>query len=270
MARTFPTLCGSVSGRVKPPVLGVKMHKAGYQALDLDCGYAAVESQDLRATVASFIELGFRGFAVSMPYKLEIITYLNDVSPDVAAIGACNTVVNKDGRLTGHNTDWRGAMDALRERGVDQPGRAIVLGAGGAARALVFGLKNAGWHVEVAARNLQSASVLATGFELAPPHDLRKLHFSGFDLVVNTTPVATLSDELLDLDRFPDAKVVFDVVFNPVHTPLCAEAERRGLISVPGWLMLLHQAVHQFTLYTDVDAPIFAMREALLQGLPKA
>ena len=87
MARTFPTLCGSVSGRVTPPVLGVKMHKAGYQALDLDFGYAAVESQDLRATVASFIELGFRGFAVSMPYKLEIITYLNDVSPDVAAIG---------------------------------------------------------------------------------------------------------------------------------------------------------------------------------------
>jgi shikimate dehydrogenase len=246
------------------------MHKAGYQALDLDFGYAAVESQDLRATVASFIELGFRGFGVSMPYKLEILTYLNDVSPDVAAIGACNTVVNKDGRLRGYNTDWRGAMDALRERGVDQPGRAIVLGAGGAARALVFGLKNAGWHVEVAARNLQSASVLATDFELAPAHDLRKLHFSGFNLVVNTTPVATLSDELLDLDRFPDARVVFDVVFNPVHTPLCAEAERRGLISVPGWLMLLHQAVHQFTLYTDVDGPISAMREALLQALPKA
>jgi shikimate dehydrogenase len=246
------------------------MHTAGYQALNLDYGYAAVESQDLRATVASFIELGFRGFAVSMPYKLEITNYLDEVSPDVAAIGACNTVVNKDGRRTGYNTDWRGAMDALRERGVDQPGRAIVLGAGGAARALVFGLKNAGWDVEIAARNMQSAGVLTTDFELAPPHDLQTPFFTGFDLVVNTTPVATLSDRLLDLDRFPDAKVVFDVVFNPVHTPLCAEADRRGLISVPGWLMLLHQAVHQFTLYTEVDAPISAMREALLQALPKA
>jgi len=194
----------------------------------------------------------------------------NEVSPDVAAIGACNTVVNTDGRLTGHNTDWRGAMDALRERGVEQPGRAIVLGAGGAARALVFGLKNAGWHVEVAARNVKSASVLATDFHLASPNDLQRSHFPGFDLVVNTTPVATLSDELLNLDRFPDVKTVFDVVFNPVHTPFCAEAERRGLISVPGWLMLLHQAVHQFSLYTNVDPPIFAMREALLEALPRA
>ncbi len=270
MARTFPPLCGSVSGRVSPPVLGVKMHEAGYQALDLDFGYAAVESQDLHATVAAFVELGFRGFGVSMPYKIEIIKYLDEVSSDVAAIGACNTVVNRNGRRTGYNTDWRGAMDALRERGVDQPGRAIVLGAGGAARALVFGLKNAGWRVEIAARNMQSANALATDFELASPHDLQTLLFPGFDLVVNTTPVANLPDKLLDLDRFPDAKVVFDVVFNPVHTQLCAEAERRGLISVPGWLMLLHQAVHQFTLYTDVDAPVSAMREALLLTLPKA
>lgn len=270
MARTFPTLCGSVSGRVSPPVLGVKMHEAGYRALELDFGYAAIESQDLRATVASFIELGFRGFAVSMPYKLEIIQYLHEVSPDVATIGACNTVVNKNGRCTGYNTDWRGAMDALRERGVDQPGRAIVLGAGGAARALVFGLKNAGWHVEIAARNIQSADALAVDFELASVHDLQKSMFPGFDLVVNTTPVATLSDNLLNLDRYPDAKVVFDVVFNPVHTPLCAEAERRGLISVPGWLMLLHQAVHQFKLYTDVNAPVSEMRKALLQALPQA
>ncbi|MGB3338503.1 MAG: shikimate dehydrogenase [Devosia sp.] len=267
MARTLPPLCGSVSGRVSPLGLGVKMHEAGYKSLGLDYRYASVESQDLGATVAAFLELDFKGFAVSMPYKRDIISYLDETSADVTAIGACNTVVNKDGRLTGHNTDWRGALDALRECGVDQPGRAIVLGAGGAARALVFGLKKAGWHVEVAARNHEAGASLAADFGLSTPQNLETPSFSGFDLVVNTTPVATLSDSLLDLDRFPDARAVFDVVFNPVFTPLCAEAERRGLISVPGWRMLLHQALHQFTLYTGVAAPAPAMREALLKGL---
>ncbi|MDH2406630.1 shikimate dehydrogenase [Bradyrhizobium sp. SSUT18] len=243
------------------------MHEAGYKALGLDFRYASVESQDLGATVAAFLELDFKGFAVSMPYKRDIIAYLDETSADVAAIGACNTVVNKAGRLTGHNTDWRGALDALRECGVHQPGRAIVLGAGGAARALVFGLKSAGWQVEVAARNHHAGVSLASDFGLSPPQSLETQSFLGFDLVVNTTPVSTLSDDLLNLDHFPDARAVFDVVFNPVYTPLCAEAERRGLVPVPGWLMLLHQALHQFTLYTGVEAPAPAMREALLKTL---
>lgn len=266
MARTVPPLCGSVSGYVGPLGLGVKIHTAGYRALGLDYQYVSVESQDLQTTVASFIELSFRGFAVSMPYKLDIISQLHVVSPDVAAIGACNTVVNDGGKLTGHNTDWRGALDALVESGVTEAGRAVVVGAGGAARALIYGLKRSGWHVEVLARNPCAATQLCEDFGLPEPLDLTKPAFPGFDLIVNTTPVAT-ADGLLCLDRYPNGRVVFDVVFNPVNTPLCAEAARRGMIAVPGWKMLLHQALHQFTLYTGEEAPAPAMREALLQAL---
>ncbi|CAN7696077.1 shikimate dehydrogenase family protein [Mesorhizobium sp. LjRoot246] len=268
MARTLPPLCGSVSGRLGPLPLGVRMHEAGYKALGLDFSYVSVESEDLKETVASFVHLGFRGFGVSMPYKRDIIDYLGDVSDDVISIGACNTVVNDGSRLAGFNTDWRGAMDALRERGIDQPGRAIVLGAGGAARALIFGLRKEGWQVEVTARNHMSASTLTSHFDLAPPRDWNAPSFPTFDLVVNTTPVATLPSDFPALERFPDSRALFDVVFNPVRTALCAEAEGRGLITIPGWLMLLHQALHQFTLYTGAEAPLAAMRDALLEALP--
>lgn len=110
MTRTAPQLCGSISGRASPNALGVKMHEAGYAAAGLSFRYVSAESQDLHSTVGAFLELGFRGFGVSMPFKREILSLLDEVSPDTCAIGACNTVVNESGRLSGHNTDWRGAM----------------------------------------------------------------------------------------------------------------------------------------------------------------
>lgn len=267
MTRTIPQLCGSISSRVSPSGLGVKMHEAGYQAAGVDFKYVSAETHDLRATVGAFVELGFRGFAVSMPFKREVLSLLAEVSPDTHAIGACNTVVNNGGWLTGYNTDWRGAMDALRESGVHEPGRALVIGAGGAARALIFGLKESGWHVELAARNLAAATAVATDFDLPRPwsHDAEVI--PDIDLLVNATPNIDISEGFLAPERFPDLKAVFDVVFNPLATPLCNQAARLGLISVPGWLMLLHQAMHQFALYTGLEAPAAAMRDALLKNL---
>lgn len=267
MTRIAPQLCGSISGRASPNALGVKMHEAGYAAAGLSFRYVSAESQDLHSTVGAFLELGFRGFGVSMPFKREILSLLDEVSPDTCAIGACNTVVNESGRLSGHNTDWRGAMDALQEAGVHVPGHALVLGAGGAARALIFGLREAGWIVEIAARNLDAARVIAADFDLPRPHSANFQFMPGIDLLVNATPNTDLPDGFLAPGRFPDLEAVFDVVFNPSRTLLCDQAERLGLISVPGWLMLLHQALHQFTLYTGLEAPAGAMREALLAHL---
>lgn len=265
MTLTIPRLCASVSGRASP--LGVKMHDAGYRQAGLDFKYLAIESQDLPATVKSLVTLGARGFGVSMPFKLEVISLLDEVSPDVRAIGACNTVVNDQGRLTGHNTDWRGAMDALSRSGVNRPERALVLGSGGAARALIYGLKETGWEVGLAARNEVVAAEIAREFRLPKPSPLTTLSFADVQLVVNATPVSDYPSDFLDLDRFPDAKAIFDVVFSPVSTGLCGEAERRGLTAVRGWQMLLHQAMHQFALYTGVEAPEAAMQDALLQNL---
>lgn len=267
MTRTIPPLCGSISGCVLPNALGVKMHEAGYEAAGLGFKYVSAESQDLHSTVGAFVELGFLGFGVSMPFKREILSLLDEVSSDTCAIGACNTVVNVNGRLSGHNTDWRGAMDALQEAGVRVPGHALVLGAGGAARALIFGLKEAGWNVEIAGRNLDAAAAIAADFDLPLPSTTNLQSRPGIDLLVNATPNTDVPEGYLAPERFPDLEAVFDVVFNPLRTPLCDQAERLGLVSVPGWLMLLHQAIHQFTLYTGVEAPAAAMRDALLKSL---
>lgn len=266
MVRMMPQLCGSVSGRLSPLGLGAKMHEAGYAAAGLDWRYVSIEADDVRATISSFVQLGFRGFAVSMPFKIEILRYLHESSADVAAIGACNTVVNDEGRLTGHNTDWRGAIDAITEAGIEEPGTAIILGAGGAARALAYGLATAGWDVRVAARLPAAAQALTTQFQLQEPVALDRPAYPDIDLVVNTTPVADAT-AFLDLRRYPDAKAVFDVVFNPVISPFCEAARQKGLIAIPGWHMLLHQAAHQFTLYTGRPAPLSAMREALLSAI---
>lgn len=265
MTHTIPRICASVSGRASP--LGVKMHDAGYREAGLDFKYVAIETQDLLATVRSLVTLGARGFGVSMPFKLDVISLLDEVSSDVRAIGACNTVVNEDGRLTGYNTDWRGAMEALRRSGMERPGRALVLGSGGVARALIYGLKETGWQVELAARNETVAAEVAKEFGLPRPHALTEKPSPGVNLVVNATPVVDYPSDLLDLDRFPDLEGFFDVVFSPVATGVCAEAERRGLVAVRGWQMLLYQAMHQFTLYTGVEAPEAAMRDTLLQNL---
>ncbi len=243
------------------------MHEAGYDALGLEFKYVSVESQTLETAFRAMIELGFRGFGVSMPFKLDIIPFLDEISTDVASIGACNTVVNDNGTLTGYNTDWRGAMDALGEVGVCEPGRALIIGAGGASRALIFGLQQAGWHVEVAARNVEAATAIAAEFTLPSPHSLDAKSFPGFNLLLNSTPVADFDFDYLAHERFPDLEIVFDVVFSPVHSTICETAVKRGLISVPGWKMLLHQAMHQFTLYTGLRAPEAAMRDALLRAL---
>lgn len=136
------TLCGSLSRF--PVALGMAMHNAGYRALGLDWTYVAFrldeEHGGLEGALAGMRALGIRGVGVSMPYKLQIMPLLDDIEPLAARIGAVNTVVNEDGRLLGHNTDWSGAARALAEATPLEQARVLLLGAGGAARAVAFGL----------------------------------------------------------------------------------------------------------------------------------
>ena len=113
MNKTFPILCGSVSAN--PSRMGVKLHTTGYRTLGLDYQYVAIEATEIEPIVQSVRTLSFRGLGVSMPHKQTIIPLLDEIGPDVQAIGACNTVVQEDGRLRGYNTDWIGALGAIDE-----------------------------------------------------------------------------------------------------------------------------------------------------------
>jgi shikimate dehydrogenase len=229
--------------------------------------YVAVGTDDLEAAVTAFKSLAFRGFGVSMPFKVEIIKYVDEVTDDVRLIGACNTVVQNNGKLTAYNTDWQGAISALEEVGAGQPATAVVVGAGGVARAIAFGLKKKGWKVCVCARDKGKAGVLVSELGLVGTLDLAKQGDCGAHLIVNATPAAEAHGGPLDVGKHPSARYMLDVVFSPKETNLAAFGRQKGLRVAPGWRMLLHQALHQFQLYTGHAPPQAPMSSVLEKAL---
>jgi shikimate dehydrogenase len=264
--RTIPTLCGSVSGNPSP--LGARVHGAGYRALSLDYTYLAMGAETLAPVVALVRELGFRGLGVSMPFKQEILGFLDDATPEVRAIGACNTVVNDGGRLTGHNTDWSGALAAVDEVFPKPVERAVLIGAGGAARAIAYGLKARGTAVFVSARDEGKRTNLVAALGLAGALPIERQGDAEATLVVNTTPLADAASPVA-LAAHRGAQVLLDVVFRPRETPLAAAARQRGWAVAPGHRMLLHQALRQFELYTKHAPPVAEMEQALAEGLSR-
>jgi shikimate dehydrogenase len=271
------TLCGSLS--LHPVSLGAEMHMAGYRELGLPFTYVpfAVEQADLSGAIAGMRALSIRGFGVSMPFKLSVIPLLDRLDDLARRIGAVNTIVNDDGVLSGHNTDAWGAARALEEALVLADKRVMVLGAGGAARAVVHSFASEGMRVTLVNRTLDKATALAEDVNrhgLAHPVETRawdgRGELAGFDAVVNCSsagmegyghegpmPVGALRPEL----------VVMDIVYKPVRTALVEAAERAGARSIHGGRMLLHQACRQFELYTGRTAPLEAMNAAQARHL---
>lgn len=265
MVETIPLLCGSVAGKASP--LGVKLHDAGYKALNLDYKYIAIGTEDLTSVMISVQELRFRGLGVSMPFKQQILRHLDEITKEVQATGACNTVVIRDNHFTGYNTDWRGALAALDEAVTTRLENATIIGSGGVARSIAYGLKQRGLKVYIAARSVMRRSELVETLELDGECSLEKQGQYGSSLIVNATPVAEYPESPVNLMQHPHGEILLDVVFQKKETPLDAEALRRGLRVVPGWRMLLHQALGQFELYTGHRAPSAEMEAILSEAL---
>lgn len=264
MINTTPRLCGSLA--IRPSKFGVRVHNAGFEALKLPFRYISMQAESVDEVVPPLRALNFRGFAVSMPFKEEIIRFVDEVSEDVRAIGACNTVVNEDGRWVAHNTDWRGFADALVKAGVRTSGRAAVVGSGGVARAILYALKVAGWNTVIVARNTESAAQLRDRFGATDVIDLASEQQVPCDLIVNATPIGD-HPGVIEFQRYPGATCLMDVVINPPQTPLCEEAKSRGLTVIPGWSMLLYQALYQFKLYTKTEPPVDLMEKTVMSVL---
>lgn len=266
MIKTFPVVCASVASN--PSALGVKLHNAGYVANNLDYTYIATGSTDIKKTIQFMREFPFRGLGVSMPFKQMVIEEIDEVDFSVKKIGACNTIVNDDGKLTGYNTDWVGAIDAIKEVvNIDSIKSAVIIGAGGVARAIAFGLRQNNINIFICARNKEQRENLVRDLSLQGSGSLEEQgQFKG-DLIVNATPVSTVNSPL-KLYMHKEAKVLFDVAFQKRTTELMKNAENRGLLVVHGWRMLLYQGMKQFELYTKQKAPLEAMSKVLEEALP--
>jgi shikimate dehydrogenase len=257
------TLCGSISRLAGS--LGRSMHEAGYRALGLPFAYVPFEVLDLPGAITGMRALGIRGLGVSQPYKQAVMAHLDALEPVAKRIGAVNTVVQEQGKLVGHNTDWVGAMRALEEVRSLRDARVLLVGAGGAARAIAFGLHDRGAQVTIANRDAAKAAALAADTGARGTSLDETARAADYDVVVHATSLgqsdapgpAPIPEEALR-----PGQVVMDIVYKPPRTSLLEAARRRGATAIPGTRMLLHQAAAQFELYTTHPAPLEAMEAA--------
>ena len=241
------------------------MHNAAYAALEIEAAYLAfdVPPVQLGAAVTGLRALGLRQLSVSLPHKLAIMQYLDRVTPIARRIGAVNTVIREGDELVGSNTDWSGAVRTL-ERELDLAGaRAVVLGAGGTARALVHGLLERGARVRVLNRTLDKARALCDELGADSAGGLSELAQAPYDVLVNATRVG-LGEDVSPVDAAALSRdaVVLDAVYEPERTRLLRDAEARGARTLSGKWMLVYQAAEQLEAWTDRKAPIDVMADA--------
>ena len=250
--------------------------KAGYDHYS----YIAfpIEIGRLMLAVEGFKGLKFRGFNVTIPHKTEIMEYLDAIDPDARIIGAVNTVVNDGGILTGYNTDVYGFVTSLFENNFTADGcNAVILGAGGAARAVLWGLcKRRANSVTIGARNFQRVQKLADDFKIygnVHATDWTTVDFRDAmkraDILINTTPLGMFPkiDDMppVDLSLLPDGALVNDLVYNPIKTKLLLTAEKLGHPILPGLPMLLYQGREAYRLFTGELPDIEVMKKIVTE-----
>jgi 3-dehydroquinate dehydratase/shikimate dehydrogenase len=216
--------------------------------------------------------LPLSGLSITMPLKQQVMKHLANVDPISAKLGACNTIrTGADGKLYGFNTDVAGVVRPLEKRLALKDARVLVLGAGGAARAAVYGLAEKGAQVHVWSRKDASAKELAKAAGVASITQ-KEIAATDFDVMINATPCGMAGNaHPLPLEpKTWKARLVFDLVYNPLETPLLKEAKARGLATIQGVEMFVHQGARQFELWTGKPAPEAEMLRVVLFALNKA
>jgi 3-dehydroquinate dehydratase/shikimate dehydrogenase len=226
--------------------------------------YLPLHAKTLKELIHCVREIPLHGLSITMPYKQAILPYLDNTDAHTAKIGACNTVVRgQDGKLYGFNTDVAGVVRPLEQRLSIENAKVLVLGAGGAARAAVFGLKERGAEVWILNRTSAKAQKLARQAKARTIKraDLRKI---AFDVIINATPVGMGNTRDCPLkDDEIQANVVFDMVYDPVETHFLQVARAKGIAVIPGVKMFVQQAARQFEIWTGKPAPAGDMLRAV-------
>lgn len=270
--------CGIIGNPVEHS-LSPAIHNAAFRSLGVDCVYLAWKVERIGDAIRGLRALGnFRGASVTIPHKVAAVPFLDEIEPTAERIGAINTIVAENGRLIGYNTDATGALRALRGGGVALAGRRIVmLGSGGAARAIAFALAAESDaeklvilgvdHAErtALADDLRSKTALPVDDDTLDESTLRRA-VPDAHVLIHCTPVGMFPKA--DASCVPASLLhaglaVMDIVYNPRVTRLLADAQRAGCRTIPGLEMFLHQAVAQFELWTNRSAPVEVMRAVL-------
>lgn len=258
-----------VYGVVGDPVahsLSPAIMNAAFRRENVNAVYLALHAKTLKDLLSCIREIPIHGISVTMPYKEAILPHLDNTDSHTTKIGACNTVVRaQDGKLYGFNTDAAGIVRPLERRlNTIEGARILVIGAGGAARAAVFGLKERGAEVYIMNRSAAHTKKLAhqARARIMKRADLKKM---AFDVIINATPVGMGNSRETPLqDKEINTRYVFDMVYDPAETRLLKLAKERGAQVIPGIEMFVHQAARQFEIWTGKPAPWDEMLRVVL------
>ena len=277
-------LCGVIGDPIEHTV-SPAMHNAAFKQMGLDYWYVAfrVKKEDLGKTIAGMRAPNIRGLNVTIPHKVAVIPFLDELDPLAERIGAVNTIANDGGVLTGYNTDAPGFLQALLGKGIEpKGGNVVILGAGGASRAVSFILAERGSNVVILNRTLERAKELADGVLGALRKEITALKLDRENLaralreahiLVNTTSVGmspNINETPVSADLLKSDLVVFDIVINPIKTRLLREAEAAGAQTIKGLDMLVWQGVTAFEIWTGLKAPFELMKEEVIKALEVA
>jgi 3-dehydroquinate dehydratase/shikimate dehydrogenase len=249
--RVYGVAGDPVAHSLSPAIMNAALRRENVNGV-----YLALHAKTLKDLLTCVREIPIHGLSITMPYKEAIIKYLDNTDSHTTKIGACNTVVRaQDGKLYGFNTDAAGVVRPLEQRLPLEQAKILVLGAGGAARAAVYGLKERGAEVYILNRSLGPAQKLARSARarILKRADLKKL---AFDVIINATPVgmSNTRESPLKEDEIK-ARFVFDMIYDPPETRLMKLAKTRGAEVIPGIEMFVHQAARQFEIWTGKPAP---------------
>jgi len=239
------------------------IHNGAFKRMRMNAVYVAFEVENLAEAMIAIRRLGIRGVSVTIPFKTQVIPYLDQVDSIAGEIKAINTISNEGGKLIGYNTDWRGAIEALEKKGDLRNKRVILLGAGGAARAIAWGLKEKNCRVFIINRSSDKARNLAIEFNYSPISCMNALDAH---VIINATSVGMYpnnTESPLPKEVLKPGMTVMDIVYHPLKTKLLREAEERGCQTIDGLEMLARQGAAQLQIWTGRRPEIEQIKEDL-------
>ncbi len=256
------------------------MHNAAFKAAGMNRVFVPLQTDSIDEFIIRMVkpetrevDLNFRGFSITNPHKRSVIKLLDRVEDAAAKIGAVNTIKNEDGKLVGYNTDAPGFVAPLKKvLGSVKGARVAIAGAGGAARACAYALKQEGASVSIFARNYKKANDLADSLGVKAGAMNNSFRPGTIDILVNATPIGTKGSReeqaaIATSEQLNGLKLVYDLVYNPIETPLIREARRAGVPAIGGVDMLIAQGARQFEIWTGEKPQINVMKAAVLTKL---
>ncbi|NIP62888.1 MAG: shikimate dehydrogenase [Nitrosopumilaceae archaeon] len=272
MVKTYAVIGDPIDHSLSPLI-----HNAAFRELEMDCSYIAyrIPKYELAEGIVDLKKVQIAGFNVTIPHKVEIMRFLDKVDESCSIVGASNTVVNQNGLLKGYNTDMDGFLNPIKKRNIGIKGsKVLLLGAGGAARAIIAGFsKEKASEITIANRTLEKGTELA---EFAQKLGIKSIGItldevqesaSEYNFIINSTSIGLNNEPApISLESINKNNIVYDVVYSPMNTNFIKKAKEKDATIVYGYEMLLGQAALSFEIWHEVKAPYDVMKKALLGG----